>query len=358
MPFGSWKVSAYDAYAKKGPKKKFGAPTVARDPNAPITPPKFGAPTVAGAGGGAIGTSQSGLTAGGEKPKKFVASPYARDPNAPITPPKEEVSPYAPQLDTSIAEATAGKSIEEAQAAAREQAARDLANAEQTAIARGGGTDNPYSTLAGIAGKGEYVKALGNINQMGVENWFKQQQLKNQLLTEAENRFRADKPDEYARWAPIIAQQYGMGARVNADGSVTMPDGTTKTREELTPAQQQMNDQYLADMDVSPLEMTGATEEKEAKDLETFATTTMKGMDADLDWNDPGATEETALIKAIWAASKNGKKTLTKREVAALYAKYGENGQELPPQWRDRTETSPSGPRDVYATEYGDEPAW
>lgn len=156
-----------------------------------------------------------------------------------------------------------GKPIEEWKKGQEQQAALGLANAEEEALARGGGTDNPYATLAGISAQGEYQKRLGDIEVKDVEWWFKRTQERQNLLTQLEQWNRENKPDLFAEWQPKISATFGQGSIVHGD-SVMLADGTELRLEDMNPAQRETFAAYQAAMGLPPMEEATSPEEKKA----------------------------------------------------------------------------------------------
>lgn len=172
-----------------------------------------------------------------------------------------------------------GKPIDDWKEGEKQQAALSLANAEEEALARGGGTDNPYATLAGISAQGEYQKRLGDIEAKDVEWWFKRTQERQNLLTQLEQWNRENKPDLFAEWQPKISATFGKGAIVRGD-YVLLPDGKEKRLEDMTPQQRETFAAYQAAMGLPPMEEAKSPEEKKA-DRYDFEDKIV-GMDPDL----------------------------------------------------------------------------
>lgn len=196
-----------------------------------------------------------------------------------------------------------------------------------------GGTDNPYAALSGMAAQNEFLKRQGDINAKEIEMQLSQLQQSANIFGRLEEWNRQNRPDVYHEYKGKVSAAFGVGARIEYDGSVTMPDGSKKAYNELTPAQKELVNEYNNAMgwDQNASNTLGEGDKEKLKN-DAFAAIGAfdSEMDTALDYGDEKDPQEMAASEEIANKYAETGKAPTRSEVAKIYSKYG---QKLPDGW-------------------------
>lgn len=292
-------------------------PAPAPDPRSSGSPTEgMGSPeaqaAAAQAGGGSGG-------AFGDIANDVASEASAASTRAKNTDPDAGLSEYEIALRKLAEDAAAGKDIEKWQKSETQRAAEDLARKQDEQKARMGGVDNPYAALTGIQAQGEFLNRQGDINAKEVEMWLQGQQNAANIYGRLEANFQQKKPDVYAEFKPKLEGAFGVGYKVNPDGSVILGDGTTKSYGELSQPEKSLVSDYQHAMGWDAAsEVSGAAAEEEAKlEIADMLAT------IDSDYGANPSTVPTSLKNAIYDLAKRKGRWPTMKELADMYSRYG-----------------------------------